>query len=159
MQSLLKEVKKTLAATLRKDEGTVVKIIEAAHNEKIPLLRYAYEADLAALINLVYLAARDKYFVKREQPCGKGVADVAFIPQNSKDANLVPFIVELKVAQDSEDADTAAKNAIKQIKERGYSAIFADALTEEQKFANTPLAVGISWEAKTKKHACVIEEY
>ncbi len=69
-----------LDATLRGDVATMAEVIEAAHDQEVPLLRYANEADLAALVNLVYLAARDRYAVRREEPAGKGVADVTFIP-------------------------------------------------------------------------------
>ena len=155
---LVKRSEETLAATLRRDEEVVAEIIEAAHDQEIPLLRYAHEADLAALINLVYLSARDNYFVKREEPAGKGVADVAFIPMDPNNSQLKPFIVELKVAQDTEDAKAAALRSVEQIKEKGYTSTFADNLSGEKPFANTPLAVGISWDPKQKKHACTILE-
>ena len=154
---LAKRSEETLIATLNGDEETVAAIVEAAHDQEIPLLRYANEADLAALINLVYLSARDRYFVKREQPAGKGVADVAFIPMRPEDARYTPFIVELKVAQEGENDEKAAARAIEQIKEKNYASTFKDALTDDQAFANAPLAVAISWDPKAKAHACKIE--
>ena len=60
-----------LAATMRGDAKEMAEIIGVAHDQEVPLLRYANEADLAALINLVYLSARDRYFVRREEPAGK----------------------------------------------------------------------------------------
>ncbi len=155
---LAKRSEETLAATLRGDEDMVAEVVQAAHDQEIPLFRYAYEADLAALINLVYLSARDRYFVKREQPAGKGVADIAFVPMHPEDAALTPFIVELKVAQDFENAKEAALRAIEQIKEKNYISTFKDALTNGQTYANEPLAVAISWDPKSKDHACKIEQ-
>ncbi len=140
-----------LVATLNKDTDTMTQIIEAVHDQEVPLLNYTNEADLAALINLVYLHARDRYFVRREQAAGKGVADVAFIPQNPKDTKCRPFIVELK-------ASDSAEQAIKQIRNKNYTAIFEDALTGDAHYAQPPLAVGIAWDPKTKAHECIVEE-
>ena len=140
-----------LAATLRGDVEQMTEVIDAAHDQEVPLLRYANEADLAALINLVYLAARDRYYVRREEPAGKGVADVAFIPKNPIDAECRPFIVELK-------AGVGADEAMRQIRARNYTATFKDALTGDEQFAQPPLAVAISWDYKTKEHKCLVEE-
>ena len=95
-----------LDATLRGDVATMAEVIEAAHDQEVPLLRYANEADLAALVNLVYLAARDRYAVRREEPAGKGVADVTFIPRNLAEARWRPFIVELKTGGTAADPQT-----------------------------------------------------
>lgn len=140
-----------LRATLDGDVGTMADILEEAHDQEVPLLRYANEADLAALVNLVYISARNHYYVRREEPAGKGVADVVFIPKNPADAECRPFIVELK-------AGVGAREALAQIKERNYTSTFKDALTGEEHFINSPLAVGISWDYKTKAHECVVEE-
>ncbi len=139
-----------LAATLRGDAGAVAAVVEAAHDQEVPLLRYASEADLAALVNLVYLSARDRYHVRREEPAGKGVADVAFAPRDPSDPSLRPFVVELK-------ARAGAEAAVAQIRERGYASAFSDALTGDYPYAARPLAVGIAWDAD-KVHECAIEE-
>lgn len=91
---LARRSEEMLAATLCGDTDTMADIIQAAHDQEVPLLRYANESD--ALVNLVYLAARDRYDVRREEPCGHGVADVAFIPRHADDATTPPFVVELK---------------------------------------------------------------
>ena len=139
-----------LAATLRVDADALARIVEAAHDQEVPLLRYANEADLAALVNLVYLSARDRYHVRREEPAGKGVADVAFVPRDPSDASCRPFVVELK-------ARAGAAAAVAQIKERGYASLFSDALVGDYPYALPPLAVGIAWD-NDKVHECVIEE-
>lgn len=138
-----------LDTTLRGDATTMTEIIEAAHDQEVPLLRYANEADLATLVNLVYLAARDRYVVRREESAGKGVADVAFIPRNPAETRWRPFIVELK-------AGGTAAQAVVQIRERGYASLFGDGLLGEGG-AVRPLVVGIAWDPKTKTHDCLVE--
>lgn len=147
---LARRSKEMLEATLRGDTGTMVEVIQAAHDQEVPLLRYAYEADLAALVNLVYLSARDRYWVRREEPAGRGVADVAFIPKDPHDRRYPPFVVELK-------CDGSVEEALSQICERGYTRLFADDLVGE-KPSQPPLAVAIVWDSKNKVHAAAVEE-
>ena len=143
--------KQMLEATLTGDAETMTEIISAAHNQEVPLLRYANESDLAALVNLVYLAARDRYWVRREESAGRGVADVAFVPRNPSDARTRPFIVELK-------AGRSAADAVAQIRARNYAQLFEDDLAGDASCAVRPLAVGIAWDPKTKEHECLVEE-
>ncbi len=140
-----------LRATYYEDAEAMDQIIESANNQEIPLLKTNKETDLVALINVIYIAARSRYFVRPEQPAGKGVADVAFIPKKPKDKDCRPFVVELRTA------DSAAQ-AIEQICNKNYTAIFEDALTGDAHYAQPPLAVGIAWDPKTKAHECIVEE-
>lgn len=136
-----------LAATLHGDTDTMADIIQAAHDQEVPLLRYANESD--ALVNLVYLAARDRYDVRREEPCGHGVADVAFIPRHADDATTPPFVVELK-------SGGTVDQALGQICQRNYPARFGDGLLGRAPSCK-PLAVAIAWDPKSKAHACAVE--
>ena len=43
------------------DTKTMNEILEYVHNTEIPLLSYNYETELSAIVNLIYLAARDLY--------------------------------------------------------------------------------------------------
>lgn len=52
-----------LKATLAGDTLTMERILEFAHNTEVPLLSYNHETELSAIVNLVYLAARDSYRV------------------------------------------------------------------------------------------------
>lgn len=79
----------------------------------------------------------------KECPAGKGFADLAFIPRKCTDKPAL--LVELKW-------DQSLQGAIQQIKERKY----AGALEE---YKDNLLLVGISYDRKSKKHACVIEKY
>ena len=146
-----------LYATLAGEADTVAQIIQEAHNQEVPLIRYRNEAALTAFINLMYLQARDAYEVVQELHGGIGYADIAFIPINRENPSLTPFVVELKMANKNESVQDALTSAMQQIKSRNYTAMFNDALTGTQKFVNSPLAVAIAWDAENKQHECAIE--
>ena len=146
-----------LYATLAGEAETVAQIIQEAHNQEVPLIRYRNEAALTAFINLMYLQARDEYEVIQELHGGTGFADIAFIPINRESPSLTPFVVELKMANKNESVQDALTSAMQQIKSRNYTAMFNDALTGKQKFVNSPLAVAIAWDAENKQHECAIE--
>lgn len=63
---LAKESERMLKATLAGDTQTMAEILEYAHNTESPILSYNNEIELSAIVNLVYLEARDKYRVERE---------------------------------------------------------------------------------------------
>ena len=63
---LAKESERMLKATLAGDTQTMAEILEYDHNTESPILSYNNEIELSAIVNLVYLAARDKYRVERE---------------------------------------------------------------------------------------------
>ena len=145
--------------TVERDSDSVTKLIEQAHDQEIALLRYNNEAGLSALVSLMYLLARNRYEVVLEKHAGKGYADMAFVPVNRAGAHLTPFMVELKVVAGCETAEHALAKAMKQIKDRNYSAVFHDALIREDKCVNSPLAVGIAWDPHDKVHLCAIDGY
>ena len=84
-----------LKATLDGDITTMLDILEFAHNTEIPLPAYNNESDLAALINLVYLAARDYYRIEREDKAGIGYVDFIFYPETDHSADSI--ILEMKL--------------------------------------------------------------
>ena len=75
---LAKESGRMLAATKNGDTKTMSEILEYAHNTESPLLYYNNEAELAAVIRLVYLEARDFYQIEREDKAGIGYVDFIF---------------------------------------------------------------------------------
>lgn len=91
---LAKESERMLQATLAEDTQVMEEILEYAHNTETPILSYNNETELSAIINLVYLSARDKYRVEREDKADKGFVDYIFYPENKKDPGI---ILELKV--------------------------------------------------------------
>lgn len=145
---LAKESERMLTATLQGDTDTMAEILEYAHDTETPILRYNNEAELSALINLVYLSARDRYDIQREDKAGKGFVDFIFYPKYDRSADGI--ILELKV-------DSTPEEAIAQMKEKKYGLRFRGKLGEERLYQGRILAVGISYSRKNKKHLCKIE--
>lgn len=137
-----------LEETLSGDVDTMAEILELAHDTEVPLLRYNNETELSAVVNLVYLSARDRYRVEREDKAGTGYVDFIFYPETDKSLDCI--ILELKV-------DSSPEEAIGQIKTRKYDLRFRERIGEEQKYTGRILAVGISYDRKTKKHICKVE--
>lgn len=137
-----------LKATLAGDTDTMAEVLEYAHDTEIPVLSYNHETELAAVVNLVYLAARDRYRVEREDKAGKGFVDFIFYPLRKNDPCM---ILELKV-------DHTPEEAIHQIKEKKYISRFSGKLGELPQYTGRILAVGIGYKKKTKQHLCAVEE-
>lgn len=145
--SLARESERMLRATIAGDTKTMEEILEKVHHTETPLLSYNHETELTAIVNLVYLAARNTYRVEREDKAGMGYVDFIFYPENYKDDCI---ILELKVDHTPEDA-------IRQIKEKQYALRFHGKLGEKQKYTGRILGVGISYDKSEKKHSCKVE--
>lgn len=145
---LAKESERMLKATLAQDTDTMSQILELAHNTEVPLLSYNNETELTAVVNLVYLAARDYYRVEREDKSGIGYVDFVFYPV--KDKSLDCIILELKV-------DHTPEEAIQQIKDKKYALCFSGKLGEQDQYTGRILAVGVSYDKQKKKHFCKVE--
>lgn len=148
IHNLAKESAKMLNATLAGDTQTMENILEYAHDTETPILSYNYESELAAIVNLVYLSARDKYRIERESKAGKGFVDFIFYPKK-KDADCI--ILELKI-------DRSPDEAIEQIKEKNYALNFKGRLGKKSEYTGRILAVGISYSKDTKSHSCKVQE-
>lgn len=146
--ALAKESNRMLTATLSGDTDTMTEILEYAHNTEVPLLSYNHETELTAIVNLVYLAARDNYRVEREDKSGMGYVDFIFYPERDKNADCI--ILELKV-------DHTPEEAIQQIKDKEYALRFRGKLGERPKYTGRIVAVGIGYNKTSKKHACKVE--
>lgn len=146
--NLAKESERMLLATLNGDTDMMEKILSFAHNTETPILSYNNEVELSAIVNLVYLSARDRYRIEREDKAGKGFVDFIFYPEERNDTCI---ILELKI-------DDTPEAAIQQIKEKQYVLRFLGKLGEQPKYTGKILAVGISYDKETKIHRCEIEE-
>ncbi len=146
--NLAKESRRMLQATLEGDTEVMEEILAFAHNTETPLLSYNHEIDLTAIVNLVYLVARDKYIVEREEKAGKGFADFIFYPDRPGDDGI---ILELKV-------NDTPENAIQQIKDKDYKAKFLGKMAQNKRQIGRILAVGISYDKEKKDHHCKVEE-
>ncbi len=145
---LARESERMLKATLNRDIDTMLDILEFAHNTEVPLLSYNNETELTAIVNLIYLSARDYYRIEREDKSGLGYVDFIFYPQ---DRNADCIILELKVNSTSEEA-------IQQIKDKKYALNFKGKLGVSEQYTGKILAVGIAYDKSFKKHSCKIEE-
>lgn len=145
---LAKESEKMLKATLAGDTLTMERILEFAHNTEVPLLSYNHETELSAIVNLVYLAARDSYRVEREDKAGTGYVDFIFYPY---DTTADCIILELKV-------DHTPDEAIAQIIDKKYALKFVPKLAGQRIYTGRILAVGIGYWKESKKHSCKVEE-
>mgnify|MGYP000313094330 FL=1 len=145
---LAKESEKMLKATLAGDTLTMERILEFAHNTEVPLLSYNHETELSAIVNLVYLAARDSYRVEREDNAGTGYVDFIFYPY---DTTADCIILELKV-------DHTPDEAIAQIIDKKYALKFMPKLAGQKIYTGRILAVGIGYWKDSKEHSCKVEE-
>ena len=146
---LAKESEKMLKATLAGDTLTMERILEFAHNTEVPLLSYNHETELSAIVNLVYLAARDSYRVEREDKAGTGYVDFIFYPY---DTTADCIILELKV-------DHTPDEAIAQIIDKKYALKFVPKLAGQKIYTGRILAVGIGYWKDSKEHSCKVEEF
>ena len=145
---LAKESEKMLRATLSGDTGTMEQILELAHDTESPILSYNNETELSAVVNLVYLSARDNYRMEREEKAGKGYVDFIFYPETPLATDGI--ILELKV-------DHSPEYAIEQIKNKNYAERFTVKTTKTGKKPQRILLVGIAYDKKKKKHSCKVE--
>ena len=120
--------------------------MEYAHNTEVPILSYNHEVELAAIVNLVYLSARDYYRVEREDKAGTGFVDFIFYPYNKEE--YPGIILELKI-------DSTPQEAIAQINNKKYELRLKGKLGEKE--LGQILKVGISYNKKTKSHQCKVE--
>ena len=136
-----------LEATLSGDTQKMADILQYAHNTESPILSYNNEIELSAIVNLVYLSARNKYRIEREDKAGKGYVDFIFYPWNISEPCI---ILELKV-------DSSPEEAIQQIRDKDYILRFRGKLGENRNYTGKILGVGISYDRETKEHQCKIE--
>ena len=144
---LAKESDRMLAATLAGDTKTMEEILGYVHDTEVPILSYNHETELSAIVNLVYLSARDQYRIEREEKAGIGYVDFIFYPEDKK-ADCM--ILELKV-------DHTPEEAIQQIKEKRYALKFKGKIGDDDPYTGRILAVGIGYDKKMKNHQCKIE--
>lgn len=137
-----------LRATLGADTDKMSEILEFAHNTETPLLAYNHEAELTAIVNLVYLAARDSYRIKREDKAGTGYVDFIFYPETDSRADGI--VLELKAGHTPEEA-------LRQIRDRKYALKFEGKIGEKRQYAGRILGVGIAYDRDTKVHSCKVE--
>ena len=143
LSSFLKYSKEALAAVLEGDQERVARLVQKVHDDFISSIEYNDENSLSCTV-MIALLASFAYYQRpvREFPCGKGFADLVYLPLPQCPQRPV-IVVELKWNQ---SADTA----IAQIREKRYP----DSLKD---YYGDIVLVGISYEKKAREHTCVIE--
>ena len=146
---LTRESGRMLAATKAGDTKTMMEILQFVHNTESPLAVYNNEAELASILKLVYLQARDSYRIEREDKAGVGYVDFIFYPFVKSDDAI---IIELKV-------NHTADEAIQQIRDRQYALRFEGKFGENPEYTGRILAVGIAYSKndENKRHECKVE--
>ena len=136
-----------LEATLTGDTNKMEEILEYVHNTEIHILQYNDENSLSCIVNLIYLNARDKYRIEREDKAGKGFADFIFYPINSSDPAI---ILELK-------KDDTPEHAVEQIMDRKYYTRFVTCKNGETDCEKDVLVVGMAYDKASGEHRCVVK--
>ncbi len=131
-----------LRATWDMDEEAVAEALARAHDDGCAPTFYNDEQALRAVVKSAYIAAADHYATVEELPSGRGLADVVYLPKRGDPAPAL--VVELKW-------DRSPEAAIAQVRDRDYPAVLRD-------FGGPVLLVGVTYERKSKRHVCRIEE-
>lgn len=135
-----------LAATLERNQVKVAETMEIIHNTYASVIRYHDENSLSSVLTIAYLSTMKYYFKPiRELPTGRGFADFVYLPKPEYRGEYPALLVELKWNQQ-------ASTAIEQIRNRNYpdSLLF---------YTGDILLVGISYDKRSKKHLCSIEQF
>ncbi len=126
--------------TIKGNIDFINKTLDSNHKELASIFNKNKEDVLGIVVTISYYHLRDYYYVRKEDTCTTGRADITYTP---KDGTHIPIVVELK-------ADDSPDNALKQIKERNYSSVFKG-------YKGKALLLGISYDSKTLKHNSKIE--
>ncbi|MEE0027005.1 MAG: PD-(D/E)XK nuclease domain-containing protein, partial [Atopobiaceae bacterium] len=116
--------------------------IERAHDNGCAPTFYNNEQALRAVVRSAYISAADHYATVEELPSGRGIADVVFLPRRGNPSPAL--VVELKWNRSSEAA-------LAQVRDRDYPAVLRD-------WGGPILLIGVTYDPKTKRHVCRIEE-
>ena len=128
------------------ENDIVAEMIGRIHDEYASGIQYNNENSLSSVLTIAYLGAMNYYFKPvRELPTGRGFADFVYIPKPEFTIDYPAMVIELKW-------NKTAKTAINQIREKQY-------MKSIEQYTGNILLVGISYDKKTKKHQCIIEEY
>ena len=95
---------------------------------------------LSLVVHISYYSLIDDYFIRKEDTCTTGRADLTFTP---RDDSHIPMIVELK-------ADASPDEALEQIRDRDYASLFKG-------YKGKILLLGISYDSKSLKHESKFE--
>ncbi|MCL2321707.1 MAG: ATP-binding protein [Oscillospiraceae bacterium] len=144
IKMLIKVSDDLLKATWNEDAQAVAEAIDKAHTSETSIIKYNDENALSCVLSIAYYSAREYYIIEREQPSGKGFADLFFRPRK-KYLDKPAMLIELKW-------DKSAKGAIQQIEDKKYTDILKD-------YKDNALLIGINYDKDSKYHECIIRRY
>ncbi|MBR3316610.1 MAG: AAA family ATPase [Atopobiaceae bacterium] len=139
---IVRESDALLRATWDMDEEAVAAAVAAAHDGGCAHQFYSDEQALRAVVRSAYIAAADHYAEVQEFPSGRGVADIAYVPRRGDPSPAL--LVELKWNR----RPTAA---LEQVLQRDYARALRD-------WGGPVLLVDVTYDPKTREHACRIKE-
>ena len=138
---LVRDADRLLEDTIAGNEAAVAEGVSRAHDGSLGPDWYNDEQALRFAVKLAYLTCVDKFALIEELPSGHGYADLVYLPKRY--SRIPAMVVELKW-------NKPVQSAIEQIHQRDYPKVLAD-------YGGPLLLVGITYDAKTKRHECTIE--
>ena len=126
--------------TLKGNTDFINKTLDKNHKDLASMYNKNKEDVLGIIVQISYYHTGNFYFIRKEDTCATGRADLTFTPL---DNTHIPMIIELKV-------DKSAEDAINQIKEKDYSSVFKG-------YKGKILLLGIAYDSSTLKHESRIE--
>ena len=142
IQQMLETSRLLIEATENGDTEAVAKALDESHADISSPLTYNCESTMQSAILMAYFYARKDYMVFSELASGCGYADVVLVPAVPQKPVI---IIELK-------KDGEPTTAIEQIKSRNYAHAFRYHLGQGA------VLVGVSYNAESKHHRCLIEK-
>ena len=141
IQRMLDIGRNLIEATEKGNTDAVAQALDDSHADISSPLSYNRESSMQSAILMAYFYARKDYLVFSELASGTGYADVVLVPTVPQKPVI---IIELK-----KDGDPTT--AIEQIKTRNYAHAFRYHPGREA------VLVGVTYDAESKKHKCLIE--
>ena len=142
--SIIKNSKIFLEKVFEKDCNYVALELEKVHGQRTSIISYNSEESLKYTVLTAFAATCENYQKPLlEMATGKGFADIVYLQKAEYSKSAPALIIELNF-------NKSASKALEQIKERNY-------LDKVREYSSKVMMLGISYDAKSKKHEYVIE--
>ncbi len=132
--------KKLYEETIKGNTAFIDETLDRNHKEFASMYNKNKEDVLSLVVHISYYSLIDDYFIRKEDTCTTGRADLTFTP---RDESHIPMIVELK-------ADASPDDALEQIRNRDYASLFKG-------YKGKILLLGICYDSKSLKHESRVE--
>ncbi len=132
--------KRLYEETVKGNTAFIDETLDRNHKEFASMYNKNKEDVLSLVVHISYYSLIDDYFIRKEDTCTTGRADLTFTP---RDESHIPMIVELK-------ADASPDDALEQIRNRDYASLFKG-------YKGKILLLGICYDSKSLKHESRVE--